>query len=58
MAIATLLIGCLPSTEVLGLAAPILLIFLRLLQGFSVGGEIAGAAVFTAEHLPPQRRGT
>ena len=58
MSVATLLIGCLPSYESIGLSAPILLILFRLLQGFSVGGEIAGAAVFTAEHLPVQRRGT
>ena len=58
MSVATLLIGCLPSYETIGISAPILLILFRLLQGFSVGGEIAGAAVFTAEHLPLQRRGT
>ena len=57
MAIATLLIGCLPSYQSIGIAAPIILISLRLLQGFSVGGEIPGAAVFIIEHIPKEKRG-
>lgn len=57
MAIATLLIGCLPTYQTIGISAPLILICLRLVQGFSVGGEIAGATVFTAEHLPARRRG-
>ncbi len=57
MAIATLLIGCLPTYQSIGMAAPILLILLRLLQGFSVGGEIPGAAIFTSEHMPSNQRG-
>ncbi len=57
MATATLLMGCLPNYHSIGMAAPILLIFLRLIQGFSVGGEIPGAAVFTIEHVPQETRG-
>jgi len=57
MSASTLLIGCLPSYETIGISATVLLIFLRILQGFSVGGEISGATVFTAEHLPINYRG-
>ncbi len=57
MATATLLMGCLPSYQSVGVVAPILLITLRLIQGFSVGGEIPGAAVFITEHVPPEKRG-
>jgi MHS family proline/betaine transporter-like MFS transporter len=54
---ATAAIGVLPSYAAIGVAAPILLILLRLLQGFSVGGEAAGAMTFLAEHAPAHRRG-
>lgn len=57
MAIATLLIGCLPTYQSIGVSAPIMLMILRLIQGFSVGGEIPGAAVFTIEHVPRYQRG-
>lgn len=57
MATATLLMGCLPNYQSIGIAAPIILIVLRLLQGFSVGGEIPGAAVFTIEHIPQKKHG-
>jgi MFS family permease len=57
MALATLLIGCLPTYQTWGLLAPMLLILLRLMQGFSVGGEIPGATIFTAEHIPMAQRG-
>lgn len=57
MATSTLLMGCLPTYQSIGSAAPIALIGLRLIQGFSVGGEIPGAAVFTIEHVPFGRRG-
>lgn len=57
MAIATLCIGCLPDYQSIGVMAPLSLLGLRLLQGFSVGGEIPGAAVFTIEHVPLNKRG-
>lgn len=57
MALSTLLIGCLPSYQTIGISASLILIFLRLIQGFSVGGEISGSTIFTAEHLPIARRG-
>jgi MFS family permease len=57
MAMATLLIGCLPTYASIGIAAPFLLIGLRLLQGFSVGGEIPGATVFILEHIAAAQRG-
>ncbi len=57
MATATLLMGCLPTYQSIGTLAPILLIILRLLQGFSVGGEIPGASVFTIEHVAVGQRG-
>src|SRR5699024_4104387 len=50
-------LGMLPPSNVIGVAAPVLLVLLRLLQGFSVGGEAAGAMSFLAEHAPPHRRG-
>jgi MHS family proline/betaine transporter-like MFS transporter len=57
MAAATFLIGCLPTYASLGLAAPLLLILLRLLQGLSVGGEYSASITFLAESSKPQRRG-
>nr|AYM53088.1 transporter [Nannocystis exedens] len=57
MGLATVLVGCLPSYEQIGLAAPVLLIFLRLLQGLALGGEYGGAAIYVAEHAPADRRG-
>lgn len=56
MAIPSLLIGMLPSYQLLGILAPILLILLRLLQGFCVGGEIPGALVFITELTPTKNR--
>ncbi|MGO3153357.1 MAG: MFS transporter [Galactobacter sp.] len=53
----TVCIGLLPTTEQIGVAAPILLILLRLVQGFAVGGEWGGAALMALEHAPRQRRG-
>lgn len=58
MASSTVLIGCLPTHAQIGLAAPLLLVLLRLLQGFSAGGEIGGALVMVLEHAPSNRRAT
>ena len=57
MGIATFLIGLLPSYETIGIWAPILLVVLRLLQGFGVGGEWGGAVLMAVEHSPRARRG-
>ena len=57
MAIPTFLVGLLPGHETLGLAAPILLTLLRMIQGLSVGGEATTAMVFLVEQAPPGRRG-
>lgn len=57
ISVATAGIAVLPPFSVIGIAAPILLILLRMLQGFSVGGEAAGAMTFLAEHAPEGKRG-
>ena len=57
MGLATTLMGLMPSYAVIGLAAPILLTLLRLVQGFAVGGEWGGATLMAVEHAPPGRRG-
>jgi MFS transporter, MHS family, proline/betaine transporter len=54
---ATFLIGLIPSHNTIGIAAPLLLVLLRLIQGFSTGGEYGGAATFIAEYAPDRRRG-
>jgi metabolite-proton symporter len=54
---ATVLIGCLPSYSQIGVAAPLLLVVLRLAQGFAVGGEWGGAVLMAAEHGDSARRG-
>ncbi|WP_410599441.1 MFS transporter [Amycolatopsis sp. lyj-90] len=54
---ATLVIGLLPGYSTIGIAAPLLLVFLRLLQGFAAGGEFGSAASFLAEYAPRHRRG-
>ena len=57
MALPTLLIGLLPTYAALGIAAPLLLLLLRILQGAAIGGEVPGAWVFVAEHVPARRVG-
>jgi MHS family proline/betaine transporter-like MFS transporter len=57
MAVPTVLIGLLPGYDTLGVAAPILLTLLRMMQGLAVGGEAAIAGVFLVESAPPGRRG-
>jgi MFS family permease len=54
---ATALIGFLPTYSTIGLAAPIVLLLIRILQGLALGGEYGGAAVYVAEHVPDGRRG-
>ncbi|MBR7627823.1 MAG: MFS transporter [Aeromonas popoffii] len=57
MALPTLLIGLLPTYAVLGIGAPLALLGLRILQGAAIGGEVPGAWVFVAEHVPARRVG-
>ncbi|GLE52318.1 MFS transporter [Mycobacterium montefiorense] len=57
MAVATVGVGLVPTTASIGMAAPLLLMGLRLLQGFAVGGEWAGSALLSAEYAPGGRRG-
>jgi MFS family permease len=54
---ATALVGFLPTYESIGVAAPIILLGIRVLQGLALGGEYGGAAVYVAEHVPDNRRG-
>lgn len=54
---ATFLIGLLPGYGTIGIAAPIILLIIRLLQGLALGGEYGGAATYVAEHVPDKRRG-
>ncbi|MBO9604225.1 MAG: MFS transporter [Novosphingobium sp.] len=57
MSVATIGIGALPGYATLGVAAPILLVGLRVLQGFAVGGEYAAASTYVVEHSPRKKRG-
>lgn len=57
MGIATAGVGLIPSADSIGLLAPAIVIFLRVLQGLALGGEYGGAAVYVAEHAPDGRRG-
>lgn len=53
---ATVAVGCVPTYDTLGVAAPVLLLVLRFLQGLGLGGEWGGAVLLTAEHAPAERR--
>lgn len=57
MGIATAGVGLIPSAASIGVAAPIIIILLRVLQGLALGGEYGGAAIYVAEHSPPEKRG-
>src|SRR5437879_2483780 len=57
MSFSTFIIGVLPTYQSIGIAAPILLILARMVQGFSTGGEYGGAATTIAEYAPAKRRG-
>ena len=57
MGLSTFVVGLLPNAATIGIAAPIILIGLRLLQGLALGGEYGGAATYVAEHSPPGKRG-
>ncbi|MBP2151312.1 MFS transporter [Xanthobacter autotrophicus DSM 597] len=57
MGLSTFIVGILPNAATIGIAAPIILIALRLLQGLALGGEYGGAATYVAEHAPHGRRG-
>ncbi len=57
MGISTFIVGILPNYASIGVAAPIILIILRLLQGLALGGEYGGAATYVAEHAPHGKRG-
>ncbi|RZJ93415.1 MAG: MFS transporter, partial [Brevundimonas sp.] len=57
MGVATVMIGILPDYDAIGIAAPILLLTMRVLQGFALGGEYGGAAIYVAEHAAPHNRG-
>lgn len=57
MAVSSTLIGLIPSYGTIGVAAPALLVLMRILQGLGAGAEYAGASLMAAEHAPPERRG-
>ena len=57
MGLSTFIVGVLPSYSAIGIAAPIILIALRMLQGLALGGEYGGAATYVAEHAPHGKRG-
>lgn len=58
MGASTFIVGLLPGYAAIGIAAPIILVFLRILQGLALGGEYGGAATYVAEHAPAGKRGS
>lgn len=57
MGASTFAVGLLPGSDQIGIMAPILLVALRVMQGLAIGGEYGGAAIYVAEHAPPNKRG-
>lgn len=57
MGVSTFVVGLLPAYAVIGIAAPIILVLMRLIQGLALGGEYGGAATYVAEHAPHGKRG-
>src|SRR4026209_1503829 len=57
MGASTFLIGCVPNYKTIGIAAPLIVLALRLIQGLALGGEYGGAATYVAEHAPVGKRG-
>ncbi|MBS0297533.1 MAG: MFS transporter [Proteobacteria bacterium] len=57
MGLATVAVGLIPDARQIGIAAPLILVALRVLQGFALGGEYGGAAIYVAEHAPDKSRG-
>ncbi len=57
MGVATAGVGMIPSAATIGIAAPIIVILFRILQGLALGGEYGGAAIYVAEHAPAEKRG-
>ncbi|SFR85560.1 MFS transporter [Sphingomonas jatrophae] len=57
MGVATAGVGLVPSYATIGMAAPVLLVLLRVMQGLALGGEYGGAAIYVAEHAPAEKRG-
>ncbi len=57
MGVATAGVGLIPSAAAIGIAAPVIVILLRILQGLALGGEYGGAAIYVAEHAPAEKRG-
>lgn len=57
MGVATFMIGCIPTFDQVGWAAPVILLVCRLMQGLAISGEYAGAVIYVAEHAPKEKRG-
>ena len=57
MGLSTFIVGCLPTYASIGVAAPVMLVIMRLVQGLALGGEYGGAATYVAEHAPNNKRG-